>query len=135
MKQVVVFERKNVYAKTPAYMFKKIQHIYINYAQENMILFCLNTKLKIIHREILFKGGLSRMSVDIRTIYRVALKKNAHAIILAHNHPSGDLKPSNKDIKFFKRIKKAGKILGCECLDSIIFNRTSFYSMMESKKK
>ena len=132
MRQVVVFERKNVYAKTPAYMFKKIQHIYINYAQENMILFCLNTRLRITHREIIFKGGLNHMSADIRTIYRAALKKNAHAIILAHNHPSGNLKPSQEDIEFFKQIKEAGRIIGCECLDSIIFNQTSFYSMMES---
>ncbi|UWF57816.1 DNA repair protein RadC [Staphylococcus hyicus] len=58
--------------------------------QENFIVFILNTKHQIIHQEILFKGTLNSAIIHPREVFKIALKYSAHAIIVAHNHPSGD---------------------------------------------
>ena len=117
--------------KTSSDIFKHIKNIHIDYQQENFILICLNTKNKIIHSEIVFKGGLNSCSIDIRTLFRVALKYNSCNIIIAHNHPSSELLPSDEDFNIFEKIKNAGEILGMHCLDSIVFNEKEFHAMRE----
>lgn len=87
---------------------------------------------KKLHYETVFRfkeDGIHAKTVDPKTIFRVALLKNANSIIIAHNHPSGELKPSSNDIDIFEMIKKAGDLISIKCLDSIIFNKKEFYSM------
>jgi len=129
MKQIFILKepRKNI--KQPVDLFKNIQKININYDQENFLLFCLDAQMHIIHAEILFKGGLDACLTDPKVIFKTALEHNAQSIIIAHNHPSGGLKPSIDDKKVFNRIKEAGDLLTLKCLDSIIFNKTEFFSM------
>lgn len=115
-------------------VFKQIKKIHIDYEQENFIVICLNTKNQVIHSEILFKGGLNCCTIDVRTLFRVALKYNSCNIIVAHNHPSDHLQPSTEDEQIFSRIKNAGEILGIDCLDSVIFNNINkFYSMKQEE--
>jgi DNA repair protein RadC len=61
-------------------------------------------------------------------LYRVAIHQAACSIILAHNHPSGNLNPSETDIKLTNKVKAAGKIIGIELFDHIIFSDEGFYS-------
>ena len=110
-------------------LFEKIGKINIDYSQENFILFYLDTKNKVIDSEVLFKGGLNSCVIDPKTIFRKALTYNANAVIMAHNHPSGDLNPSYEDIRAFENLRQAGEILLLKFLDSIIFNETQFYTM------
>ncbi len=131
MKQVFILKEPQKNIKQPSDLFKNIKNIYINYDQENFLLFCLDTQSIIIHVEILFKGGLDACLTDPKVIFKTALEHNAQSIIIAHNHPSGSLKPSIDDKKVYKRIKEAGDLLALKCLDSIIFNKTEFYSMKE----
>ena len=112
-------------------LFDKIKEINIDYTQENFILICLNSKNKLINSKIMHIGGLNECTIDTKTIFRKALLSNANSVIFAHNHPSDDLKPSIEDIKIYDQLKKAGKIISIKCLDSIIFNKTEYYSMEE----
>jgi len=112
-------------------IFSKIKKININYDQENLIVFYLNIRNQIIDKEVLFKGGLSSSILDPKILFRNALLKKANTLIIAHNHPSNNLDPSNSDNEIYSRLKELGKILQLKVLDSIIFNKKEFYSMEE----
>lgn len=129
MNQIFILKEAENKINLPSDLFRNIEKIKIDFKQENMLLFCLNTKNQILHSEIIFKGGLNACAVDTKTIYRTALKHNSNSIIIAHNHPSGDLKPSSDDQRVFDAIKQAGEIIDISCIDSIVFNETEFYSM------
>lgn len=130
MKQIFQLKEPIDKITSPDLLFKNIEKIDINHKQENFLLICLNTANQIIHTEILFKGGLNACLIDPKTIFRTALEKEANTIIVAHNHPSGSLKPSGCDEDVYEKIKAAGKILQLNLLDFIIFNQKEFYSLM-----
>lgn len=99
-------------------------------AEENLCLFTLNTKHEIIGAFVVSVGCLNSAIVHPREIYKRALLTNAAALILAHNHPSGDVTPSNEDIKITLRLIEAGKILGIELLDHLIIGDNKEYSSL-----
>ncbi|WP_374950689.1 JAB domain-containing protein [Mucilaginibacter sp.] len=76
-------------------------------------------------------GGIAGTVVDPRLVFVTALKANASAIILAHNHPSGNLLPSAADKQITHRLKDAGKLLEIELLDSLIITSGGYYSIVE----
>ena len=76
-------------------------------------------------------GGVSETVVDPKIIFASALKAVASGIILAHNHPSGNLKPSSQDLALTKRLKQAGEILGISVLDHLIITSEGYYSFAE----
>ena len=76
-------------------------------------------------------GGVSGTIADARLIFSVALKTVASGIILAHNHPSGKLKPSQADLKLTKTLVEAGKLLQIEVLDHIILTSTGYCSLAD----
>ena len=115
---------------SPADLFKKIQKIKVDYTQENFILICLNAKNQVIYNEVVFKGGLDNCLIEPKILFRKALIKNSHSIIFAHNHPSNDLKPSQEDKEVYKTLNEIGEILGLKVLDSIIFNKKEFFSLL-----
>lgn len=129
MNQIFILKEPKNKISTPIELFKNVKKINIDYKQENLILLCLNTKNQVIHSEVLFKGGLNACNCDPKTIFRIALKHNSSSIMIAHNHPSGDIKPSSEDYSFFNRLKEAGNIISIRCLDSLVFNKKEFYAM------
>lgn len=88
--------------------------------EEYMYMLCLNTKNRIIGVFEISHGTVNSSVVGVREIFQKALLVNAVNIILMHNHPSGDPKPSNEDIAVTKRIVNAGDLLGVQLLDHII---------------
>jgi len=130
MKQILILKENKGFS-SPSDVFKNIQKINIDYTQENFLILCLNTKNKLIHSEVIFKGGLNACLVCPKTLFRIALKHNSDKIIIAHNHPSNDLKPSEEDKEIFNKLKDAGRIIDIKVLDSIIFNKKEFYSLKE----
>jgi DNA repair protein RadC len=78
------------------------------------------------------QGGITGTVVDIRLIFGKAFECYATGMILAHNHPSGGLTPSNADLNFTKKIKQAGDLLEIAVLDHIILTANSFYSMRDN---
>jgi len=91
----------------------------------------LNSRKRIIKEETIFIGSLNESVVHPREIFQIALSENAAAIILLHNHPSGDPTPSNFDIEVTKELIKSGKILGIEILDHIILGDNKYMSFKE----
>ncbi len=91
----------------------------------------LNCKRIPIDQQMLSKGTLDRTAIDCRTVLRNALLLNATSFILLHNHPSGDPRPSQQDISFTDRLKKACSLLDVQLLDHIIIGDESFFSFAE----
>ncbi len=117
--------------KTPRALFAQAQTINIDHDQENLLVFYLDSRHHVKHAEVLFKGGIDRTLLDKKTLLRRALEEKALFIALAHNHPSGNLEPSDPDIDVTYQIADTCKLLEIELVDHIIFTRDEFYSMKE----
>lgn len=89
---------------------------------------------RIIQSVQISSGGISSTVVDIRVIFKHAIDCFASGIILAHNHPSGQLKPSDEDLRITRKISEAGKMLEVAVLDHIIFTDNGYYSFADSGK-
>ena len=99
--------------------------------QEQFVVLYLNTAGKVIGSYQLSTGGLTCTIADVRLILSIALKALATGIILAHNHPSGNLKPSEADIGLTKRIKQSAKLMDIELLDHIIISDEGYLSFVD----
>jgi len=86
---------------------------------------------KIIQNEIIGEGGFSGTVADPKKIFKKALAVNASGIILGHNHPSDNLKPSESDISLTKKIKRAGEVLDISVLDHIIVGNDNYFSFAD----
>ena len=95
---------------------------------ESSYLLLLNQGNKMIGMIRLSLGGISSTVMDTRVIFQYALLHNATNIIIAHNHPSGNLTPSNADIQITEKIAKAGKLLSIQLLDHIVLAPDERYS-------
>lgn len=91
----------------------------------------VNQSNKIVHLSKLTQGGISQSIVDIRILFKTALDHFATGIIIAHNHPSGSLKPSREDINITKKIKEAGEFLNVQLLDHLIITQNSYFSFSD----
>ncbi len=96
--------------------------------REKLISIILNAKNIVIGMEVVSVGSLTASIAHPREIFKSAILKNAAAIILSHNHPSGDPAPSQEDIRLTERISKAGEILGIKLLDHVIIGELGHYS-------
>lgn len=102
----------------------------INYLEQaKMIL--LNRNNRVLGIVDLSKGGGGSTVVDTRVVFAIALKSTATSIILAHNHPSGNLRPSSDDIRITDKLKQAGKLLEIEVHDHLIITDNGYFSMAE----
>ena len=91
----------------------------------------LNRANKINHFEIISKGGITGTVADPRVILKKALEEDATAIVLCHNHPSGNLKPSRADEELTKKIKEAAAYFDIKIIDHIIVSEDGFYSFAD----
>ena len=97
--------------------------------REHVQMFILNTKCKIESEYTVSIGELNSADIHPREVYSIAIRRSAAAIIIAHNHPSGDPTPSNLDIAATKRLEAVGKIVGIKLLDHIIVGYDSYVSL------
>lgn len=100
-------------------------------AEEHTFAIFTDTTNKIINYCLVGKGNEKSSLLDLKTVFKVALLSNASRIILAHNHPSGSLKPSKFDLKTTKYIKFGCKILGFELLDNVIVSNNNIISLFK----
>lgn len=98
---------------------------------EELIMLCFNKNDEIIGFYKLSKGGTAATVADPKVIYTIALNTTASSIAIAHNHPSGSLKPSAQDKALTKRIKHAGKLLDIQLLDHLIISCDGYYSFSD----
>jgi DNA repair protein RadC len=102
--------------------------------QEEFKILLLNRANEVLGIYPLSKGGITGTVVDSRLIFAVALKCNATGILLCHNHPSGNLKPSDNDITLTKSIKKCADFLDITLIDHLIITKNGFYSFSNEGK-
>ena len=101
--------------------------------KEHFVVLYLNAKNQLVHKETISMGTLNANLVHPREVFEPALKHSAAQIIAAHNHPSGDPKPSEDDMELTKRLTEAGKMMGIELMDHVIVSKNSHFSFKEEK--
>lgn len=116
---------------SPREVFESLKSLLTDEHKEHFLVLSLDTRNKIKAIDVVSIGTLTCSLVHPRECFGTAIKRRAASIILAHNHPSGDTDPSEDDLKITKRLVDAGKILGIDVLDHIIFTTQSFLSFKE----
>ena len=99
--------------------------------EEFWILF-LNRANKIIGKQLIGRGGISQTTADVKIVFKKSIDKQASAIILAHNHPSGNIKPSESDIQLTRKIKNGSELLDIQVLDHLIVGDGNYFSFNDS---
>jgi DNA repair protein RadC len=102
-------------------------------AKEHFVVFHLNTQNEVVKKEVVSVGTLNASVVHPRELFRSAVLGRCASVIIAHNHPSGSLEPSEEDLAVTRRIKAAGEVLGIELLDHIIVTASSYKSFKSEK--
>lgn len=103
----------------------------IEHVEESYLLL-MNRANQLLGFHYLGRGGVSGCVIDAKVVFQVALKANASALIIAHNHPSGNTEPSQQDINITKRLKSAGELLDIAVHDHVILTADSFYSFADN---
>ncbi len=124
--------RNKIYGSEDAYKYllptyKKGTICYKEYFK---VLF-LNQANQVLGYTLISEGGITETSVDVRVILQAALLTNSVAIILAHNHPSGNLKPSRQDMEITKQVKDAARLMRITVTDHLILTDAGYYSFSD----
>jgi len=101
--------------------------------QENFVVLYLDNKNNVIKEETISIGTLNASIVHPREVFKNAIKESANTVILVHNHPSGDCKPSKQDEEITKKLIETGKIIGIQVLDHVIIGQDKHYSFKDMK--
>lgn len=129
---------KNISIRTPEDLARVVMSELKFEKKEIVKLVILNNKNKILKIQEIATGGSNFANVSIRDIMAEPIKMKAPKIILVHNHPSGDSKPSNQDIIFTERLYEIAELLGIQLVDHLVIgnmNYTSIFSEMISENK
>lgn len=100
--------------------------------KENFLVVSVDTRNKIIGVDTVFIGTLNSSLIHPREIFETAIRRHAAAIVLAHNHPSGDPKPSDEDIKATSLLTEAGKMMGILVLDHLIIGKEKYFTFRDN---
>jgi DNA repair protein RadC len=124
--------RSKIYSSEDAYKYllptyKKGTICYKEYFK---VLF-LNQSNQVLGYILISEGGITDTTVDVRVILQAALLTNSVAIILAHNHPSGSMKPSRQDIEITKQVKDAARLMRITVIDHLILTDEGYYSFAD----
>lgn len=116
---------------TPADILPLIRH-FADRKQEHFLSITINGANEVINVRVVSIGLVDRSPVHPREVFADALADRASGIIVAHNHPAGSLEPSTSDEDVTRQLRQAGEIMGIHLLDHIIFNKTGYFSFLES---
>jgi len=115
---------------TPADIYPLIRH-YATRMQEHFLSICLNGAHEVLSINVCSVGLVNRTIVHPREVFGEAIRGRATAIVVAHNHPSGNLQPSGDDQDVTRRLRQAGELLGIKLLDHLIFSEEGYLSLLE----
>ena len=118
--------------KSSKAVFNIMQPIIGELTHEEFWILFLNNANKIIFKQCISSGGITGTLVDVRIIFKKALELSAVALILSHNHPSGNLKPSKSDLDLTAKIKNGGKSLDIKILDHLIITEKAYFSFADN---
>jgi len=128
-REATVKEVKSIISSVDIYEYMQSSLTDLNY-EEFWVIF-LNATNKIISKTVISQGGISETLVDSKKIFKLALENNAVNIILSHNHPSGQVNPSETDITLTKKIKNGAETLDIKLLDHIIIGQSGYFSFTD----
>jgi len=116
---------------SPRQVFDYFHHEFRDSRKEYFLILLLDGKNRIIRRVQVSEGSLNQSIVHPREVFNPAVKESAAAVILVHNHPTGDPAPSSEDIAVTRRLREAGEIMGIKVLDHIIVGDGEYLSFVE----
>ena len=122
-KQLQISNANDVYATIKPHL-EDLKH-------EEFWILILNRRNQIIKKQLISSGGVSGTVADPKIIFNAALQELASSIVLIHNHPSGNLKPSQSDIGLTKKLKSAGDVLEIPIMDHLIYTDDGYYSFAD----
>ncbi len=114
--------------------FEILSPILSDLAHEEFWIICLNRNNRFISKHKISSGGVAGTVADAKIIFHIALKELASAIILCHNHPSGNVQPSEQDVRLTRNMIDAGKMLDIAILDHLIIAHNQYYSFASNGK-
>ncbi|WP_232013426.1 RadC family protein [Weeksella virosa] len=122
-------ERPKITCSQDAYQLLQLQMA--DLPIEEFWVMYLNQGNAVLKLEQISRGGISQTLVDIRIVFKKGIEQMATAMILAHNHPSGSLKPSESDLSLTRKLQEAAKVLDINILDHLIVTQTSYFSFAD----
>ena len=99
--------------------------------QEELRVVLLNTKNQVIAIQEVYRGSVNTSLIRVGEVFREAVRQNCPALVVVHNHPSGDPTPSEDDVQVTRRMVDAGKLMDIEVLDHLVFGQQSYISLKE----
>ena len=130
-KECVFVEKYKI--KSPKDVFFLCKEEFSSYDREVFSVLLLDTKNRVIGKDDVSVGTLNSAIIHPREVFKSAISQSAHAIILIHNHPSGDPSPSDEDRDVTKVLKRAGETVGIKVLDHVIIGDGEFFSFKENE--
>ena len=122
-------ERPRVSSPDDAFHLLKSEMMFLD--QEHLRLILLDTRNRVLRTPTIYVGSLNTSVIRVGELFRAAIRENAAAFIIAHNHPSGDPSPSPEDINVTRQIVQAGKLLDVDVLDHIVIGRNRYVSLKQ----
>lgn len=134
---MIIKENIKIKLTTPLKVFNIMKNILANEDvidkdKEHFWVIGVDTGLKVKYIDLVSLGSLDTSIVHPREVFRLAVMKAVSSVILVHNHPSGNVEPSEEDIELTKRLKKSGEILGINVIDHVIISTGTYFSFSET---
>ncbi len=125
-------KKKNIIYTNPKVIYQDNKYLFDDLKQEYFYVFYLDNKKNLIERKLLFMGTINRSIIHPREIFKNAYLCSASSFICMHNHPSGDVIPSQADIEITKTLKEIGHLQGIEVIDHIVVADNDYFSFYEN---
>jgi DNA repair protein RadC len=122
---------ERVQIRAPQDVWRMVAPLIEHQEQEHFLVLFLDTRNRVVDHEVLYKGTLNSSLVRIGEVFRGAIRRHCAAIIVAHNHPSGDPAPSPEDVTLTRQLVAAGKLVEVDMLDHVVVGRGRFISLRE----
>lgn len=117
------------FARCPADVARLVRARLLGATQEHFFCVGLTSRHRVLCVQEVARGSLSQVDVHPRELFRPAVRAGAHALLLAHNHPSGDPQPSDADIAMTHRMMEVGRVVGIPVLDHVVVASAGFVSL------
>jgi DNA repair protein RadC len=124
-------DSERVQIRAPQDVWRMVAPLIEHQEQEHFMVLFLDTRNRVVDHEVLYKGTLNSSLVRIGEVFRGAIRRHCAAIIVAHNHPSGDPAPSPEDVTLTRRLVEAGQLVEVDMLDHVVIGRGRFMSLRE----
>jgi DNA repair protein RadC len=112
-----------------AYLMRSIFAPFEQFEQEEFLAFTLNSRNRITHQAMVYRGIVNAVAVRPAELFRLAIRLNAWGLLFAHNHPSGDPDPSDADLQIHRTLCQGGELLGIKVVDHLVVGRNTWTSL------